>query len=234
MVKLEFHANEKPATVTVPVSEPSSGTEKEETVTQQTPIMIGEVEFFNQPRHVTSNKTMDWMYIRRVSIVQMLLAFLAIICITIIVFTAEMNRLLMWSKTALFSWALFLLTTGYCGYRSSGKNYCQVVAYFIMSIFQTMINGFWLALLFLAACYVIAYRDNYFEGNDWSDLKEFKVSVDWNTGVLVCELIETLCLFATIFTGLLGAFAGCKGFGRILQYQDGAMSGQTVELSPRY
>jgi len=231
MVKLEFKLNEKPAatdSTEVNMTEKPDQQEPPETPSPrsadldfdlQSPIIL-DVES-QGPKIHSPPKTMDWRQIRRITMAQMTMAMIAMIAIMIAVFASELNRMLVWYKTAMFIWVLYLLTTAYCGYKSGPKNYTQAVAYFIMSIFQTMLNGVWMAGVFLAVCYTLVARTRDYRDMEWSN--------KWREGLLVVELVENLCLLGTVFTGLMGAVTGCRGFGRILQFQDETIQARYAE-----
>jgi len=82
-----------------------------------------------------------------------------------------------------------------------------------------------MAGVFLAVCYTLVARSY--------DYKNLELNEKWREGLLVVELVENLCLLGTVFTGLMGAVAGCRGFGRILQYQDENIQAHYAE-SARY
>ncbi len=80
MVQLEFHTSAKPTLeMTVDGSPTAKEGDAEVPERQNTPIMIGEVEFLatSATTVMAPLKTMDWAYIRRIAMVQMLLALVS-------------------------------------------------------------------------------------------------------------------------------------------------------------
>jgi len=154
-------------------------------------------------------KTVDWLFVRRVALAQIVLASLSILCLLVMLAIGGVT----WFKFATFFWSTFVMLAGYAGYKSySTRNYYYVLTYLIMAAFQSLMN--WFALVY--STYSVYYLDS----REMRYYKGYCFGVSYKDVALVLELMESLTMMGTVITGVLGAKACCAGLGRLLTYQD--------------
>jgi len=221
MTRVDFGLNHKPNE-----NEEKPPLEQQQEPDQQAPVdcVIADIDLIDQSNQAadgeekietpkveneTSTKTMDWMFVRRVALGQIILATLSMICLLVTVVIGGVT----WFKFATFFWSTFILLAGYAGYKSySTKNYYYVLTYLIMAAFQSLTN--WFALVYST------YAVYYFENRELHYYKGYCLGISYRDVALFLELTESLTMMGTVITGILGAKACCSGLGRLLTYQD--------------
>jgi len=179
-------------------------------------IMIGEIEISTQnPNKMPINEplvTFEWRIIKRVAISQLVLSAIAMTCVVSVILSMGMDCY----KFSQFIMSMYLLFTAYSGIKGSNKSHMHLVVYFIMTALQWMIN------IVLLGCLTFTVYEAPYENYNFRYALRGIHTGDYGSDVVVLltEVVASSTMIGTVVTGMLGLTACCKGFGRLLAYQE--------------
>jgi len=215
-VKLSQKSNEEKLSIVDEISEPNEKSEKDQSKQAGgTPIvMVGTIgqgtkNAPNATKIVRNEECFDWVTLKRISVWQMGLSVVIMMCI---LSTMAWNGFNGYRFTQ-FLLALFMFRNAHCGIKASGKLYCHLIFFTIMMAIQwliTMIVVFCLAYTTYEAAYYIRFQKSYME---YSYDSFFIYAA-------IIDCIGTVAISGTIITGCAGLNLCCRGFGNILSRQE--------------
>lgn len=149
----------------------------------------------------------NWSAIRRVSMCQMIMATMAMLCILGTITVNGLNSY----RFMEFILAVYLFMTGHKGFKGSSQSFENLIFYMIMSALQWMISVLVLTCL-TYSLYDVPYYTRY--------QSRFDFDYDpYNISLMIAELFGAAAMIGTFVTGMLGLAACCRGFGNMLAKQ---------------
>uniref|UniRef100_A0A1I7X458 Membrane-associated protein n=1 Tax=Heterorhabditis bacteriophora TaxID=37862 RepID=A0A1I7X458_HETBA len=115
------------------------------------------------------------------------------------------------------AWSTYLLSTAYIAIRAGRWNsYAHVIAYCGMVTFQTVV--YMSSLCWLAySLYALEYQMHVYI----MQRREFELLTRTSPNiVLVLMVVEVVAMIGTVFTGVFGMIACCRGLGKLLHQQE--------------
>jgi len=191
--------------------------EKDPPTALSTAILIAD-ESSNQSQN--PKRTIDWKHLKRVSLAQELLCAIALLCVAFTLLAGHATSNFLWARYSIgmTMWLLYLMITGSCGRKASTRKFGHLITYFVLTLFQTVLNAFWMGIAFFGMCYVMFTGRYPREYNGWDN--------DWQDALMVMEVVESVCVLGTVVTGIVGTVCCVKGLGRMLSYQEEAIQAQ--------
>lgn len=159
----------------------------------------------------------NWSAIRRVSMCQMIMATMAMLCILGSITVSGLNSY----RFMEFILAVYLFMTGHKGFKGSSQSFEHLIFYMIMSALQWMISVFVLTCLTYSLYEVPYYTTRYQTRFDF-DYDPYSISL------MITELFGAAAMIGTFVTGMLGLAACCRGFGNMLTKQTKILKQQQI------
>ncbi|CAJ0609024.1 unnamed protein product [Cylicocyclus nassatus] len=184
----------------------------EPNVVEEQPCNSPRAEHTNEADYQTmdSNLGMNWYLIAKMGNIQFLLS-----CIASVSLLATMSiigfSLLRFTSSA---WTTYLMSTAYIAVRAGKwRSYPHVIAYCGMVMFQTVIymsSLCWVAYSLYGAQYHL-----HFSFREGAMLPAANPNA-----LLVLIVVEMVSLMGTVFTGVFGMIACCRGLGKMLHHME--------------
>ncbi|RCN41241.1 hypothetical protein ANCCAN_12808 [Ancylostoma caninum] len=205
-MKLDFDLNKKGAPEPEVKQPNAKEAEEQQRSSSPPPVNANETDY----PVIDNNVGMNWYLIAKMGNIQFLLS-----CIASVSLLATMSiigfSLLRFTSSA---WTTYLMSTAYIAVRAGRwRSYPHVIAYCGMVMFQTVI--------YMSSLCWVAYS---LYGAEYQLHTSFRTDAMFSTAnpnaLLALIVVEMVSLMGTVFTGVFGMIACCRGLGKMLHHME--------------